>query len=94
LRFMNGSYTTKELFDDDFPAITVGNNSIVFNPYDVNHHNYDNNMWSEYKEELASLGYNMIEVSQSTILSFFPSRDCIVLTLAQPTLFKNSMVGF
>mmetsp|Transcript_32859 Transcript_32859/g.60584 ORF Transcript_32859/g.60584 Transcript_32859/m.60584 type:complete len:570 (-) Transcript_32859:51-1760(-) len=33
----------------------------VMNPHANGHHRYDNEMWAQYKDELSSWGYNMIE---------------------------------
>jgi len=69
LRHTNGTLFTKELFDGAFHQYlslednnaTQQASTTLFNPFEANHRNYDNNMWAKYKGELTSLGYTMIE---------------------------------
>jgi len=58
-RSFNESMTV-ELTDKGVP-VQEGEVSTVLNPYEWNHNNYDNDMWAEYKHELHSIGYEMIE---------------------------------
>ena len=55
-RYLNDSMT-KELIGEELAE----HDTVVFNPFDFHQKRYNNEMWTEYKEDLEYLGYTMIE---------------------------------
>ncbi|KAL3793768.1 hypothetical protein HJC23_013330 [Cyclotella cryptica] len=57
LRHLTNRSIAMELLDETDPSVSA----TLMNPHLVGHKRYDNEMWAKYKDELSSLGYNMIE---------------------------------
>jgi hypothetical protein len=57
LRHLTNRSIAMELLDEHDPSLA----GTLMNPHLVGHKRYDNEMWAKYKDELSSLGYNMIE---------------------------------
>ena len=57
LRHLTNRSIAMELLDEQDPTVA----GTLMNPHLVGHKKYDNEMWAKYKDELGTLGYNMIE---------------------------------
>ena len=57
LRHLTNRSIAIELLDEQDPTVA----GTIMNPHLVGHKKYDNEMWAKYKDELGTLGYNMIE---------------------------------
>ena len=57
LRHLTNNSIAMELLDEDDMTL----DRTLMNPHASGRHKYDNNIWARYKDELAALGYSMIE---------------------------------
>ena len=57
VRHLTNETLAVELLDEE----DLNSQATLMNPRSIGHNRYDNEMWSQYKEELADLGYTMIE---------------------------------